>query len=289
MPYPNHSCLRTTRWALAAASALLLFSHGGVARADFLFTFAGLGTNSSGGSGDNSNTTAVQNYMQGVLGAAGHVTVTGAFASSSYNGDGHVAGPGNGSKSATLATWDFTHQQLLTTPKPFIMNNQNNDPTNSASQSIVMTFTNIKITGVSFNYEIFPDASGTSTNPPDFTFGTNTNASIFTVVGVVPGTTTGTDNANGTLLQSWSHSPNSGPSGKETSPQLIGSYSNLNLGAGVTQLSFDDWPAHIAINNLEIYTDPLATPEPASFILLAIGGLAGLPFLRRHLKAPAAV
>jgi MYXO-CTERM domain-containing protein len=46
----------------------------------------------------------------------------------------------------------------------------------------------------------------------------------------------------------------------------------------VTKLEFIDWPAHIAISNLEVAD----APEPASWLLLTFG-LAGLPFLRRSL------
>ena len=46
----------------------------------------------------------IATYMDGVIGCANCVTVTGAVADKTYNGDGHVTGPGTGSTSLTLGT-----------------------------------------------------------------------------------------------------------------------------------------------------------------------------------------
>src|SRR5262245_47583435 len=49
----------------------------------------------------------IQAFMRNMLLPMGaSVTVTGAVASNSYNGDGHVTGPGNGTSSFTLAQLD---------------------------------------------------------------------------------------------------------------------------------------------------------------------------------------
>jgi hypothetical protein len=62
------------------------------------------------------------------------------------------------------------------------------------------------------------------------------------------------------------HSPNSGSTATELSPQLINNWSGTLTGA--TKLEFIDWPATIAIDNLK-----LVTPEPRgeAFLLGALG------------------
>jgi hypothetical protein len=48
----------------------------------------------------------VQSFMNSLLPAGTSVTVTGAVRSNTYNGDGHVTGPGSGNSSYTLANLD---------------------------------------------------------------------------------------------------------------------------------------------------------------------------------------
>lgn len=224
----------------------------------------------------------IQTYMNGVLGCTACVTVTGAVADQTYNGDGHVTGPGTGSKSLTLgdsdgATASNTNSTVNSTYDTFIANT--NDSSGQVSQQITIQFKNIVgLTITSFDYEIFPDGSCTALNSsscggtkvggyypnqPDLEFeaGNNTNGTdplqaIY--YGVAPG-----NNGNAT------HSPAGGASGTELAPQLIGTWTGSLT--GVTELDFVDWPATIGIDNLTVsYTTypPTTTPEPASVALL---------------------
>jgi PEP-CTERM motif len=245
---------------------LLALAPLGRARADSIYLdFSGITSN-------NASNAAVQAYMQSMLPTGARVTVTGAVGqagANSYTGDGHVVGPGG--KAATLGTWDLNANKWLTKPGSFIMNNQGNNSGDPSSDRIVMTFTGLKVYGVSFDFEIFPDASGTVANPPDFTFLTNLQSTpVFTQLGVVPGTA-------GKYSATWTSSPASG-FGSETSPQFLGSYSNSDLG-GATTLTFEDWPAHIGITRLRLVT----TPEPSSVVLFGAGAI-GLWFTSRRRK-----
>jgi hypothetical protein len=194
--------------------------------------------------------------MNSVLGTAGSVAVTGAVGANGYTGDGHVVG------STTLAATGGT----------FIING-------SGSNDILMTFSGVKIYSVSFDLEIFPDGTcpilnsancGGSGNPnqPDFKF-----------------------DANGSLIQTWlaqtptspnNHSPASGAINTELAPQLlITTPVTFNFPSGVTTLEFDDWPATIGIDNLQITT---TVPEPTGIVLMVSSFLASLPFLRRRMS-----
>ena len=61
-----------------------------------------------------SNNSSIQSYMNSKLAGGGSVVVTGSVASNSYNGDGHVVGPGNGTTSLTLGTSDGSTAHLST-------------------------------------------------------------------------------------------------------------------------------------------------------------------------------
>ena len=206
---------------------------------------------------------AVQTYMSGVLTGGKTVIVTGAKVDTTYNGDGHVVGPCSPTcKSTTLG------------PDAFI--------DTFSSTEIDMKF-NFAITSVSFDYEIFPDGTCTSLttgkcgsttpgsypNQPDFLFKTNLGQ-IFHIYGTTPASPN-------------NHSPISGSTHAELTPQAIGTWSGpLNGGLNhVTELDFVDWPATIAIDNLVINPNP----EPNAVILLATV-LAGLGYLRRKKQLP---
>jgi hypothetical protein len=201
--------------------------------------------------------------MNSLLGAAGSVAVTGAVGANGYTGDGHVVGPCVGS--------NCTSTTLAATGGTFIING-------SGSNDILMTFSGLKIYSVSFDLEIFPDGScpilssancGGSGNPnqPDFTFDANGSA-VYTWLAQTP---TSPNN----------HSPASGSTNAELAPQLlITTPVTFTFPSGVTTLEFDDWPATIGIDNLQITT----IPEPASIVLLGSSLLASLPFLRRRMS-----
>jgi hypothetical protein len=235
----------------------------------------------------------IQTYMNALIHAdcaTCSVTVTGAVADQTYNGDGHVTGPGNGSTSLTLgdstgATASNTNSTVGATDT-FIANT--NDSSGQISTEITMTFTGFSPTVTSFDYEIFPDGTcselnsadcggaksgGYYPNQPDLDFNVN-GSTVSTFYGVTPGTT------NGTAV----HSPNSGSFFDELAPQLIGTWSGtetVNAGTGSTDgLAFVDWPATIGIDNLTLSFTPDPVPEPGSIALL-VTSVVGCYFVRR--------
>ena len=279
----------------ALLAALLFFLGAGIsAHADTItFDFNSLS------SGNNSGQIAT--YMDGKLGCINCVTVTGAVADKTYTGDNHVVGPGTGShagkKSLTLgntdgATASNANSVLNSSLDTFLANTS--DKSSQISSEIVMQFSGLFITGISFDYEIFPDGSCTSLSKsgcggtssggiyphqPDFEF--KADGSLVTAFGT-NGVQYGV--APGTAPIGSTHSPNSGTGHAELAPQYIGTFSG-GLG-GVTQLEFIDWPATIGIDNLQITyrRPPPPVPEPSSILLLGSGLLASLTLLRRKLR-----
>jgi hypothetical protein len=206
-----------------------------------------------------SSNSSIQSYMNSKLGAGKSVVVTGSVATNTYNGDGHVVGPGNGSTSLTLGSGGDL----------FITNIAN------TSTEIKMVFSGLSITSVSFDYEIFPDGtcpSGNScgSNQPDFTFAADGSIIFHKIASTPP---------------AGSHSPASGSSATEQAAQFIGTSGTINFASGVTTLEFEDWPATIGIDNLVITYGPPGgsspTPEPVSFALAGTG-LIGIYLLRRR-------
>ncbi len=205
-----------------------------------------------------SNNSSIQAYMNSKLGAGKSVVVTGSVATNTYNGDGHVVGPGNPPVSTTLGGGGDL----------FITNIAN------TSTEIKMVFTGLSITSVSFDYEIFPDGTcptgnNCGSNWPDFTFAAD-GSIIFHKLSVQPA--------------AGSHSPASGIGSTELAPQFIGTSGIINFASGVTVLEFEDWPATIGIDNLVITYNTggsSPTPEPVS-AALAGTGLIGIYFLRRR-------
>ncbi|MFI5399133.1 MAG: PEP-CTERM sorting domain-containing protein [Candidatus Binatia bacterium] len=235
----------------------------------FSFNFNSLASGASNAS--------VQTYMQAVIGAAGTgtVTVTGAVGEQSYNGDNHVVGPG--AVSETLGTSDggVHHNGAQDT---FITNVGGET---SGNDRITMKFS-FPIYSVSFDFEIFPDASCTdlthcgtgNANLPDFTFsaGNSSAAVVKQWFGAVPGSAGGSP---------YLHSPNSTIYGNESAPQLLGQSGVFTfLSGGVTELDFIDWPQKIGIDNLQLNSgidsqQLNGVPEPSTLLLLG-SGLAGL-------------
>jgi hypothetical protein len=256
---------------------MMFFGVGMSARADqFTFNFNSLasGAPASGGIGINAS---IQNYMNNVLGG-NYVTVIGAVADKTYNGEGYAVGPGTGAKSLTLGTSDGAVNNAAALNKDangnvvydtFIATTS--DSSNKISSQMTMQFINgFVINGtVSFDFEIFPDGTSGANlaNPPDFKFAGG--ATTWTVLGVTPGTTNGGS----------THSPKSGSARNEPNLQYIGHWSGNVVNA--TKLDFIDWPPSIAIDNLVISR----VPQPGAFVLLGTG-LAALLFLKRKGHIP---
>jgi hypothetical protein len=210
---------------------------------------------------DGAGNSAIQTYMRGViqteLGVSNGVTVTGAGAEKNYTGDNHVVGPVSGSTvtSLTLGNTDGGVQHAL--PWDTFIYNSN-------SIKIDMLFS-IPIYQVSFDYEIFPNAScvnppGSCNVFPDFRFKAD-GVSVLYALSLDP---------DAAAYTGYRHSPFSGPIDNEKSPQLLAVSSTYFFPAGVTHLEFYDWPERIGIDNLTI-----GVPEPATILLLG-AGLAGL-------------
>lgn len=213
---------------------------------------------------------AIQTYMQSILPG---VTISGAVATQTYNGEGYVVGGTFGGTvySNTLGTSDgatgpVNGQRAPTAPyDTFIVNNTSLAP-GTDTTTITIIFPS-KIYSVSFDYEIFPNGSCPdgntsnclntgSTKWPDFMFYADSNQVFQTF-------------ASDPQVNGW-HSPNSGTGNVEKAPQYLGTTPIYFFPNGVTRLDFVDWPEMIGIDNLKVNV-----PEPASMILLGFG-LIGL-------------
>ena len=273
--------IRRTLPLLAAATAVMAAAALEPAPADAAsVTFA------YGSLSDGATDAQIQSYMNAQLGSHGSVTVTGAVGSDSYNADGHVTGPVTGfGRHAT-----YSSDTLANTDGTFIMNNSEGNP---ASNDILMSFSGLAISSISFDLEIFPDDSCTSLsgnncggrgnpNQPDLTLLAN-GSQVEQWLGLTPDTG---GNSNGIDASPYPDSPamNDG----ETAPQLLGSSGVVDLPADTTTLDFQDWPATIAIDNLVVNfnTDPPppSVPEPSTIALLGTA-LLGLGLFRRLPRA----
>jgi hypothetical protein len=235
---------------------------------------------------DGANSSAIQTYMQGVLGGA-YVTVTaGALASRTYTGDQHVVGPGTGATSLTLGNSEgATNGGAPFTPgatDTFIINNNQTAAYDNFSFNFANNYTIAAGSTISFDYEIFPDATCASlascnggANLPDFEFQINGAQQGPILYGVAPGTS-GTY-ANSPMMP-----------GGETAPQRLGVFSMTVVSALVNpSLTFIDWPAEIGIDNLK-FTPPVqqqaGVPEPATMLLVGTGALALIRRRKQSLK-----
>lgn len=191
--------------ALLGTAALMGFAAELAQASTILFNFAGLPNNTGPGGADNS--TAVANYMDGLLhntsmggNAKWNVTVAGAQSSGAaggtagdagYAADAHPSGrvvckTGTGSNCVpdTLAT-------IYNTPFIMTSNSQtvgskgislggssyvSGSSSLSGASYISMAFTNVspapavEVTSLTFDYEIFPNDVETAPNPAEFTF-----------------------------------------------------------------------------------------------------------------------
>ena len=287
----------TRKMGIAPAAAALFLMAGSIPASAGVVTF----NFNSLGAGNNSS--LIQSYMNTVL--AGNATVvvsSGALADKGYNGDGHSVGVGNSTVSRTLGTSEGNGGVASGTTCDTSGCSNATTPANldtwirnaSGVASFFFDFSsNFIIDSVSFDYQIFPDASCTALsaaacggaavggyypNQPDFTFSTDLGQ-VFHSYGTTPASPN-------------NHSPASGLAAAELTPQKAPVNTGLltfNV-AGSNQLTFADWPATIGIDNLVInyHTTPgaaAAVPEPASLLLLGSGLIALTARARRRQRA----
>jgi hypothetical protein len=208
----------------------------------------------------------IQSYIDGLLPAGDSVVVTGAAGSCNTNGngcpyqaDGHIVGPLSGN---TVTSYTLTNKDggsFIGTGGDFVVGGAN---------QITMTFSGPDFTGsnalrnIAFDFEIFPDNSCTSLTGNNC--GGNGNPDTPDLKVSAGSTLIATYLAGTPTSPGYVHSPNSGVTLDETAPQEIGS-ANLSLPGGTTELTFADWPAGIAIDNLVLTT---GVPEPGTMPLL---------------------
>ena len=194
------------------------------------------------------------------------VAVTGAVATQNYNGEGRVP--------TTLGNSEAGVPVRLKMDTFLVNNNFRAVQTNSTtakSGSVVdpdrfsLSFTNFTITGVQFDYEIFPDAQCQKNS------GCGPDMSLLA----------GTKKVWGMITT---------PS-RTVDPQALGVTQKISFD-GTNKLTFVDWPSEIGIDNLTITGCvnavagkclPPAVPEPAAIALFGLG-LFGLVVVRRRTR-----
>ena len=276
---------------------LLLSSAAAVALTVASPAFAGTITLDFAGLSNAATDAQVQTYLDGLLPSGDSVVVTGAAGSCNtggngcpYQADGHIVGPVSGTTVTSLTLGG------LPTPTTFI--GTGGDFVVGGANQITMTFSgpdfsgSNALSGIAFNYEIFPDDSCTALNAANCGGTGNPNRPD---LDVLAGTTSIAQYFGNTPSSPYTHSPDSGAFSNELAPQLIGS-ANLSIPAGDTELTFADWPAGIGIDNLVLTTGACTSgtsgcntnttvPEPGTMPLLsAFLALGGLAFGRRSVK-----
>lgn len=200
------------------------------------------------------------------------VAAVGAVATQTYNGEGRVAKTlGNSDGGVTHAGYDtflvnnnFHAVQYSTTGT---QTRARAGTTGGLDDEFTLNFTNFTVTGIQFDYEIFPDAAchrGSGCGP-DMTVYAGINQ-IWHL-----------DTLASTTMD----------------PQALGTSEFLKF-SGVTSLRFKDWPSEIGIDNMIISGCVVATaggscaktvPEPGSLALLGLGAVALLAKRRKQRAA----
>jgi hypothetical protein len=210
---------------------------------------------------------AIGSYMTSILGPK--VTVSGALATASYNGEGHVVGP-------TLGTSDGLPPGTPTTPDIFIINN-NFAIGAGASDRFSMTFENYSITSLAFDWEIFPD----------YTCSKTTNCGKYGQ----------TWNSNWPDIELFVNNDSTATWSALALGTIATAFDFTGVAGGVNKLTFVDWPAEIGIDNLTITGKCLPgtpcrtipfnnVPEPSTLPLVALAlATLSMAALRTRRKA----
>ncbi|MDQ2918192.1 MAG: hypothetical protein M3R40_13745 [Pseudomonadota bacterium] len=219
------------------------------------------------GLGKTGGNTEIATNMNGVLDAAlglgtSTVSVSGALATSTYNGEGHVNGD-------TLGTSNGGVHDAPAYTDRFIMNDDFKIYGSTAADRFSFTFTGFYIYSVSFDWEIFPDATCPASTSSTACANNPSNSNYPDIALLADG------------VGVWSTLASTPVSG-DKDPQALGHLSTLSL-AGASQLTFVDWPAEIGIDNVIIDGCTIKSPdclrrqdvpEPAMLLLLAASALA---------------
>jgi hypothetical protein len=258
------------RYILGVSVAVCLLVARAAPAGQIAFNFSSLNTSSSASD------------IATLMTQQAHSTVTVATGSNikvntTYAGDGHVVGPTFGS---TVVPWTLGDSggTVFNPTAP-----TSASPTYSAYLASTGSFTiifSVPVYSVAFDFEIFAAASPTT---PQFEFsGADkngaavamyyNNALVTSLPWTVDAIKPGDPNQNQYLpSDTYTHSPNSGPSSTEQSKQLLGvAMFQFTSSAPAYQLTFADWPEEIGINNLVI-NYPM--PEPSSAVLFGFGAL----------------
>ncbi len=232
----------------------------------FDFNSIALSGSASNGLGATASSATIQSYMTTALqtqsgNSNASVAVTGALATKTYNGENHVVGQ-------TLGTSDggVAHSAPNDT---FIVNNNFGLYGGTASNYFTLVLSNYLVSSISFDYEIFPDASCAAGSTCAKSNQTNAN---WPDMKVLAGTSTSS------LTEYWNKLAPV-PGNSTTDPQALGTMT-LYFPSPVSVIRFSDWPAEIGIDNLKLTTNRV--PEPGTLPLLGLVAVAGFLMAQRR-------